>query len=110
MQMKHFQVITGLVFVLCVTAAQAGPITGFADGKPWSVRTSDGMSMKMTFNPDGTGSMSVGPMKRKIKWKATDEGMCLIGVPGGERCLSLTKTEKGFMGKNKDGKSLTLSR
>jgi hypothetical protein len=82
-----------------------------ADGKPWAAKVTELPSMTMTLNPDGSGLMKVAIMKRAISWKANGvDGLCLSGLPDGDKCMTLKATAKGFEGVADDGKIMVLTR
>ena len=85
-------------------------VPAIADGKPWQMTTSDGKKMRLTINPNNTGTMEMFVMKRAITWKPTPTGFCINGTPQGEKCLVLEKTAHGYKGKGNDGLSMTLIR
>jgi hypothetical protein len=87
-------------------------VARLADGKPWSVKLSEGPTVKMTFNADGTGLMKMGFMSRKIGWTKSADGICLTGLPSGrgDNCLTLSTAGNGLAGRSSDGKSMLLTR
>jgi hypothetical protein len=81
-----------------------------ADGQPWASTGPNGRKITMTFFPDGTVRMKAGMMSRKLSWQNADGALCLIGGPGGDRCLRLERSATGFIGYGPDGTTVTLDR
>jgi hypothetical protein len=92
--------------------AQQSIIQMVADGRPWNAKGDDGRpELKLTLNPNGTGSMKAGFMGFNLKWKANGgNGFCMNGGPIKNSCLVLTPTANGFTGRSEDGKSMVLAR
>lgn len=110
---QTFAIAVLLSFALFTLAPQRAsaesPSAAVADGKPWSVTTDDGHKMKITFYPDGTAKLKLGIMSKTASWTPTETGLCLDG-PRGNRCLTLIRTENGFIGKDGDAVAMTLQR
>jgi hypothetical protein len=83
-----------------------------ADGRPWTMTTTEGRNARMTLNADGTARMEAGPMTMHPTWRTSGEELC-ITMPimlGGERCVSLLRTGNTVTAR-RDGKvEFTLAR
>lgn len=102
-----------LAFLSCVPAARAvddATIALLADGKAWTTTGPNGRKMTLTFHPDGTVRMKMGFLSRSMRWERSEEGVCLSGGPGGDRCLRLERSETGFVGHDGDAPPMTLTR
>ncbi len=81
-----------------------------ADGQPWNAVGPGGMSMQITFFPDGTVRMRAGIMRMSMAWTATDDGMCVTGGPRGDRCIRFEAQGTGYIGYDGSEEPLVLSR
>lgn len=101
-----------LVFATAVpTFAQAESLASMlADGKPWAAAGPNGRKVTLTFLPDGKVRMKMGLMTRNMTWEPTADGLCLIGIPNGDRCMRLEKAENGFVGYEGDTQSFAFTR
>ncbi len=112
---KHPLGALGIIMLLIGTSIPSALadniVSGIADGKPWATTTSDGMSMWLTLNPDGTGNMSVAFMSKPLTWIPTADGFCLNGLPdSASKCIAMKQTAEGYVGIDKDGKTIELKR
>jgi hypothetical protein len=87
--------LAALILIPVASVAQSRSLAReIADGRPWSMTTSDGRNVRMTLNADGTARMEAGPMAMHPTWRTSGEELC-ITMPvmmGGERCVSLRRT------------------
>lgn len=85
-------------------------VARLVDGRAWSATTGDGKRMSVTFNRDGTSSLS-GPMPLAIQatWVAKGEAICLSG-PMGAKCLRFRQIAAGYEGWLGDKLEMTLAR
>jgi hypothetical protein len=90
--------------------ADAALIATMADGAPWTTAGPNGRSMTITFFPDGTVRMRMGILSRSMTWQASEDGICMAGAPGGDRCIRLEQTESGFVGYQPDGTTMVFER
>ncbi len=81
-----------------------------ADGAPWKATHATGPSVSVTLNPDGSGLMQMAGMSRKVRWAPNTGGFCLTGMPGGAKCLTLLRSDKGLVAKENDVIVMTFSR
>jgi hypothetical protein len=103
--------LVGLLLAAAVGSSFAKDISAvIADGKSWKAVRSDGGTMTMTLNPDGTGKMSAGIMRLNVRWKPFPKGFCLQGTPEGDKCVVLRKTPGGYQAYENNVLMLTLSR
>ncbi len=109
---SRVSLLSAAIFSAIIAPAMADGITELmADGQPWNATVPNGRTMQMTLNPDGTGQMKMGIMRRNISWRGIDDGVCLDGMPtGGERCMTLTAQGDGFVGQGPDGGEMAFSR
>lgn len=80
-----------------------------ADGKPWSVTTSEGRQAKMTLNSDGSGKFE-GPITMTITWQINGEEMCLNLKMAGTKCLRFRAIKGGYQGFQGQAVDLTFVR
>lgn len=95
-------------YVASVEAARALP--PLVDGTPWHVKSPDGMSLEMTFRPDGTGQIKIGLISKDITWAMDGENFCIGGLPVGTICMALSIEGAAVIGNSPDGKRLVFSR
>lgn len=87
-----------------VAHAAEGMMARIADGAPWAMRAPNGRTMNVTLNPDGTGTVRMGPIRAMAEWRATEDGFCLTTIRTGERCMVIEEgLEGGFVGRGPDG-------
>lgn len=81
------------------------------DGRPWSAQASDGKTLKITLNRDGTGSAQ-GPMPfaLSVSWEVKGEDVCLHIGPAGTKCVRFRQVAGGFEGFAGGRLDLTLQR
>jgi hypothetical protein len=90
--------------------AQTSPSTAIADGRPWNAIDPRGRPMTLTFHADGTARAKIGIMGKSLTWAPTDDGLCLYGAPGGDKCMTLIKTDTGYQGVENGKIALQLDR
>ncbi|MCE8006860.1 hypothetical protein [Aestuariivita sp.] len=67
--------------------------------------------MTLTLNPDGTGQMRFGLLRRSLTWRESDDAICLGGLPDGEQCIAFSPTgDGGFSGSGASGREMLLRR
>lgn len=71
----------------------------FVDAKPWPMTASNTKGGKITFNPDGTGTLDAGIMKMNISWSQNGPLTCIKMGLMGEHCLKFIPVVGGFEGK-----------
>ncbi len=108
----RISVLSAAIVSASMAPAMADGVSALmADGQPWNATAPNGRTLQMTLNPDGTGQMKMGIMRRNISWRGIDDGVCLDGMPtGGERCVTLTARGNGFVGRGPDGGEMAFSR
>lgn len=113
-------VATSIFAVLCPAAAQpsapsflppAQAVRLIMDGRPWTAQSTDGKTMKMTLNKDGSGSAQ-GPMPfaLPISWEVKSEAVCFNLGPAGTKCVKFRQVGNGFEGWNGAKLDLKLTR
>ncbi len=87
----------GILSVFLATApAHAESYAGqIADGAGWTTTGANGRELMLTLNPDGTGQMRLGFIRRSLSWRESGERICLNGLPDGERCITFAPIEGG---------------
>ncbi len=90
--------------------ADTAALAVITDGLPWRSIGPNGREMTLTFTPDGQVRAAVGIMHLSMRWTATDDGMCISGGPGGDKCVTLIQTETGYQGLEDGRVTLQLSR
>ncbi|MGL5010762.1 MAG: hypothetical protein ACRC6I_12840 [Paracoccaceae bacterium] len=86
------------------------PAYTLADGKPWNSTGPNGRTVTLTLFPDGNVKMNMGMISQHLTWQPTEDGLCLIGAPGGDQCMRLEQTNNGFVGFNGDEPSFIFAR
>lgn len=80
----------------------------FVDAKPWAMTASKTKGGKITFNPDGTGTIDVGIMRMNITWSQKGPVTCIkMGVMG-MHCVNFIPVAGGFEG-NEQGSNRNMS-
>ncbi|MGL4236383.1 hypothetical protein [Tabrizicola sp.] len=112
--MNRFPVLRMLAAALLLAlpsgALAESPAALVADGNPWAATMPNGRDVTITFFPDGRVTVKMGMMSRKMTWQPTEDGLCLFGGPGGDRCIRLEPTANGFVGFDGEEQALSLSR
>lgn len=75
-----------------------------ANGNPWQVTVPDGMTVEMTFQPDGSGQVKFGLLANKVSWSVRDGNFCIDGIPNGSACLALAPSGNSVIGTDPAGK------
>lgn len=94
------------------TALQASPLAEITTGEEWRAAVSGGPNVRMTLEPNGTGRVRVGPIRRSVTWYPSEGGLCITNLPGGDdpRCFVLSQTTSGYMMTSGDGSTIDLTR
>lgn len=100
----------GLALTVALPAYADSVIPQISDGQPWTMTASNGREAQLVLNPDGTGQMRFGLMRRAISWRDNDGALCMSGMPNGDQCLSLTARGDSFVGEGADGRTMVLRR
>jgi hypothetical protein len=101
---------TAIALTLATAAVAESPALALADGQPWTASMSNGDTVQMAFLPDGTIQAKRGLFRIRMAWTPTEDGMCIEGGPGGNRCVTLVPEEGGYIGISEDQVILTLTR
>jgi hypothetical protein len=115
-KMTRVKFILGIAFATSIamsagiTLAQSSPSAAIADGQPWNTIGPRGRAMTLTFYPDGSVRIDMGTKRMSMTWEPTDDGMCLSGGPGGEKCITFIKTDTGYQGVENGQVTMQLSR
>ena len=91
-------------------AAAQSIVDQITDGTEWTMQMDNGRSGRLTLNPDGTGQMRFGFLRRSVSWTGQDSELCLIGTPDGDRCMTWKPDGTGFVAAPEEGKALRLVR
>lgn len=89
-------------------AAQELSTPPLATGAAWEVKVPNGMTVQMTFNPDGSGQVNAGLFTNKVTWSLVDGAFCIGGTPDGDKCLALTVDGNTVVGTDADGKQMVF--
>lgn len=94
------------------SALHASPLAEITTGDEWRAAVSDGPNVRMTLQPDGTGRVRLGPIKRAVTWYPNEDGLCITNLPGGDnpRCFVLSQTTNGYLMTSADGSTINLTR
>lgn len=90
-----------------VRAAESLPV--LVDDAPWQVTSPNGMTIEMSFSPDGKGQVKAGPMSRDLTWSVEDGNFCIGGLPAGIACMTLSVEGDTVIGSSTDGRQLVFS-
>ena len=101
-----------LAAVLFGSALHASPLTEITSGYEWSASVSGGPTVRMALDPDGTGRVRIGPVRRSVTWYEADGGLCITNLPRGDdpQCFVLAQSAIGFLMTAGDGSTIELSR
>ncbi|MBO6605008.1 MAG: hypothetical protein JJ938_17810 [Roseicyclus sp.] len=94
-QCSLFMTIAMLASLLLTPAHAESYADQIADGGGWTMTASNGRQMTLTLNPDGTGQMRFGLIRRSLNWRESGDSICLAGMPDGERCVTFAPIEGG---------------
>ena len=110
--LHRFLIIAGLAlaFPLAGPAAAQSVIERIADGNEWTMEMGDRFSGRITLNPDGTGQMRLGILRRSVIWTGGNNQLCLVGTPDGDQCLTWQPEGAGFVAMHPEGHALRLVR
>jgi hypothetical protein len=112
MQIKHglSAPIVAIALLFSAPVCAESPALMLADGQPWTATMPNGSRAEITFQPDGTAQAKRGFFRIQMTWTPTDDGMCMAGGPGGNRCMAIVAQPGGYIGMSDDQVVLTLVR
>jgi hypothetical protein len=112
MYIKHSRSLPIVAIALLFSAPvfAESPALMLADGQPWAATMPNGSTAEITFQPDGSAQAKRGFFRIQMTWTPTDDGMCMAGGPGGNRCMAIVAQPGGYIGMSDDQVVLTLMR
>ncbi|GLQ11441.1 hypothetical protein GCM10007913_33730 [Devosia yakushimensis] len=109
--LKNFALLVMLaVFGASTMQVQAQDLPLLADGAPWSVKVPDGPEVQMTFNPDGSGQVKLGLFSNNVTWAVRDGAFCIVGIPEGDACMTLSVSGNSVIGTSPKGEQFVFER
>ena len=102
--------LLALLTIMGGTAARAQEMPPLVDGAAWKVKAPNGMTVEMTFTPDGVGVVKAGLFSGQLSWSIHDGAFCLDGIPEGVVCMALSVVGNDVVGTTSDGKQMIFER